>query len=277
MANSIQRLKEGAESRSVLIIDDDPEIAESLSRILRVFFREYVIASDGEEALALFYDRFKASDPFTLVVTDLELPKLGGLRLIREIRALSPSQPVVILSAHDEANFMAEAIAQNVQGYLLKPLAMPKLFSTLEKVFSLENVADSPAESAFDPITGWSLFPALTERIGDHDASAVTLMRLRVNHFNNIISFVGEEYANEYLSELSRLLESLVFEPKGEFFRTATDEFCLLFEGEHTDYAAELAGNMTSVVRYFHTSERGIILNSTLSVGIASGSDNVLL
>jgi len=78
LANSIQRLKEGAETRSVLIIDDDPEIAESLSRILRVFFREYVIASDGEEALALFYERFKASNPFTLVVTDLELPKLGG-------------------------------------------------------------------------------------------------------------------------------------------------------------------------------------------------------
>lgn len=277
MANSIQRLKEGAETRSVLIIDDDPEIAESLSRILRVFFREYVIASDGEEALALFYERFKASNPFTLVVTDLELPKLGGLRLIREIRALSPSQPIVILSAHDEAAFMAEAIAQNVQGYLLKPLAMPKLFNTLEKVFSLEHVADAAAESTLDPITGWNLFPVLNERIAAGEESPITLMRLRVNHFNNIIAFVGEDYANEYLTELSRLLESLVYEPKGEFFRTATDEFCLLFQGEHIDYAAELAGNMASVVRYFHTSERGIILNSTLSVGIASGSGNVLL
>lgn len=277
MANSIQKLKEGSEFRSVLIIDDDQEIAESLSRILRIFFRECVIATDGEEGHALFLDRFKASDPFTLVVTDLELPKLGGLRLIREIRALSSHQPIVILSAHDEANFMAEAISLNVQGYLLKPLAMPKLFEALEKIFALDGTSEKTSDTITDPVTGWKTFPDLSERLESVDEGPLTLMRLRINHFNNIISFVGEDYANDYLTELARLLESLLNEPQGEFYRTATDEFCLLFDGDHTVYATDLANNMASVVRYFHTSERGIILNSTLSIGIASGKENVVL
>ncbi len=276
MSNSLQKLKEGAENRSVLIIDDDTELASSLSRILKVFFKEYVIANDGEEAFSLFTERAD-TNPFSLIITDLELPKMGGLRLIRQIRSIAPNQPIMILSAHDEAQYMAEAIRLNVQNYLLKPLSMPKLFESLEKVFSIEIPVLHTNNIETDKVTGWKTFNALADRIQTLEGKTITLMRMHLNQLSNITTLVGEMYANEYLHELSLVLQSLIFDLSGEFYRTGSDEFCLALEGNKIEEALTLANTMVSVVRYFHTSDQGIILNSTLSVGIAYGKETVLL
>jgi EAL domain-containing protein (putative c-di-GMP-specific phosphodiesterase class I)/DNA-binding response OmpR family regulator len=275
--NLIQSLQQGFESRSVLIIDDDPTLAESLSRIFRMFFKECVTAVDGEEGFELFISRFNSSSPFTLVITDLELPKRGGLGLIKEIRSLSKTQPILIISAHDESEFMAEAIAMDVQGYLLKPLAMPKLFESLQKIFALVSKTNQIETVEIDKITGWQTLRELESKLQQLKDENVTLLRIRVNHLANIYSLVGEDFADEYLTELARMLESLILDSRGTFYRCSPDEFTLLLEGEQIPYATALGNDMVSVARYFHTSERGIILNSTLSVGIAYGNENVLL
>lgn len=277
MSNELQKLKEGAEYRSALIVDDDKELSESLSRILRVFFKECVTAHDGEEAYALFCDREERSNPFTVVITDLELPKMGGLRLIRQIRSISPNQSILILSAHDEAEYMAEAIRLDVEGYLLKPLAMPKLFEHLEKIFASPDHNRSVSPIEVDPVTGWKTFPELANRIQTLESPNITLLRMRITHLNNMFTFVGESFANEYVIELSALMKTLLNNINGEFYRTANDEFCLVIEEDVVELAKNIAANMVSTVRYFHTSEKGIILNSTLCVGIAYGKEYVLL
>ncbi len=277
MSSDIHKLKEGAESRSVLIVDDDPELSASLSRILKVFFKECLIASNGEEAYELFCARAEKGEAFTLIMTDLELPKMGGLRLIKQIRQLSGEQPILILSAHDEAEYMAEAIRLDVQGYLIKPLAMPKLFESLTKIFTASPHQNEPVMFETDPITGWKSFQELADRIQRVESSPFTLLRIRINHLNNIFKLVGEPFANEYLTELSALLEGLSTESKGEFYRIGSDQFCLVLEGDAIEKGSAIASNMVSVARYFHTYEKGIVLNSSLSIGIAYGKEHLLL
>lgn len=277
MPNEIQRLKEGSESRNVLIIDDDHELAESLGRILKVFFKECIIASDGEEAYNLFNAKHERGESFTVVITDLELPKMGGLRLIKQIRSLSSQQPILILSAHDEAEYMAEAIRLDVEGYLIKPLAMPKLFESLEKIFSSTTKNNTIVSFDTDPVTGWKSFQELANKIQTLETTPFTLLRIRVNHLNNIFKFVGEVFANEYITELSALLQSMSVDTGGEFYRIGNDEFCLVLEDKVIELASTIASSMISVARYFHTSEKGIILNSSLSIGIAYGKEQILL
>ncbi|HEX5329770.1 EAL domain-containing response regulator [Sulfuricurvum sp.] len=276
MSNQIQQLKEGAEARSVLIIDDDMELSESLSRILHVFFKECVIATDGEEAYQIYRSRVEEGNSFTLVISDLELPKMGGLRLIKQIRALSTHQPILILSAHDEAEYMAEAIRLDVEGYLIKPLSMPKLFESLEKIFTQPSQNGTVVSFDNDPVTGWKSFQELADRIQTLESPPFTLLRIRVNHLSNIFKFVGDVFANEYISELSALLQSISQEGKGDFYRIGVDEFCLVLEGEVIEQASNIASSMISIARYFHTSEKGIVLNSSLSIGIAYGKDHIL-
>lgn len=276
MSNELHKLKEGAEHRSVLIVDDDRELADSLTRIFRLFFKECIIASDGEEAYTLFNERHSSSNPFTLVITDLELPKMGGLRLIRQIRSLSQKQPILILSAHDESEYMAEAIRLDVEGYLLKPLAMPKLFESLEKIFAQHHNDQQPHHNEIDPITGWKTFHELADTIQTLETMPLTLLRIRINHLNNMFTYVGDTFANEYLSELSTLIKTLLNNIDVEFYRTANDEFCLALKGDALEDAENIAANLVSTVRYFHTAEKGIILNSSISIGIAYGKEHLL-
>jgi c-di-GMP phosphodiesterase len=273
----IARLKEGAQGRSVLIVDDDIELAQSLGRILSVFCHECLIATDGEAAYELYRSKFQKEEFLTLVITDLELPKMGGLRLIKQIRSLSPRQSILILSAHDEAEYMAEAIRLDVEGYLIKPLSMPKLFENLEKIFTAHTVSVESGSFENDPVTGWKSFAELADRIQRVESIPFTLLRIRVNHLNNIFKFVGEVFANEYLRDLSELLESLIKESGGTFYRIGNDEFALVLEGEKLQQAGVVAMNMISLARYFHTSEKGIVLHSSLSVGIAYGKEHLLL
>lgn len=275
MPNTIKKLQIGYETRSVLIIDDDLELAESLGRILNMFFKECVIATNGEEGLELFFNKVNSSENFTLVITDLELPKRGGLSVIKKIRTFSKSQPILILSAHDEAEFMAEAISLEVQGYLLKPLSMPKLFQYLEKIFT-DTGAAITSKTKIDPVTGWKEYSELETSLLSYHSEPIALLHIRVNHLSNIYSLVGEEYADEYTKELAALLESLQIKTNGIFYRCAIDEFCLVLNHD-LQYAENLAQDMVAVTRYFHTSEQGIILNSTLSIGIAYGTDNILM
>lgn len=275
MSNIIQELQIGSERRSVLIIDDDPELAESLKRIVQMFFKECIIAPDGDAGLEIYRKRLKSINPITLVITDLELPKRGGLGVIKEIRALSKSQPILILSAHDDADFMSEAISLEVQGYLLKPLSMPKFFQHLEKIL-LDTSSTSPKTVHTDPVTQWKLLPELEEFLKSPIKEPIALLRIRVNYLSHIYDLVGAEYADEYVSELGRLLESLQMNSGGVFYRCDNDEFCLVLTNQNLEYARALANDMESIARYFHTSEKGIILNSTLSIGIAYGTENLL-
>lgn len=274
MPNTIQRLQAGSDTRSVLIIDDDPELAESLSRILKMFFKKCIVATNGEEGLEVFLQKADSSDPFTLVITDLELPKKGGLGVIKDIRTFSKSQPILILSAHDEAEFMSEAISLEVQGYLLKPLSMPKLFQHLEKIL-IDTTSKETKTTKIDPVTTWKELSELEDFFQKAPSEPIALLHIRVNHLSNIYSLVGEEYANEYTKELAALLESLQMDANGIFYRCSVDEFCLVLNQDLT-YAKNLAQEMVSITRYFHTSEQGIILNSTLSIGIAYGKENLL-
>lgn len=277
MHNIIQKLKIGSEFRSVLIIDDDSEMVVSLTRILKVFFKECVTATDGETGLDIFLKRSETNNPFTLVITDLELPKIGGLRVISEIRAISKNQPILILSAHNESEFMAEAIRMDVLGYLLKPLAMMKLFESLDKIFNNKTFIHTNSVTEIDEITGWKKYFALTNKINATQSNPKTVLSIRINHLTSMFNIVGKTITNEYLSDLAPILESFLLEADGGFYRTAKDELCLVLDGEKVEYATNLAKNMLSVVRYFHKYEQGIILNSTLSIGISHGTENTLL
>ena len=276
MSDLIKKLQVGSESRSILIIDDDIELAESFCRILKMFFKESVIATDGEEGLKLFKEYLERAKPFTMVLTDLRLPKKGGLTLIKEIRTLVPLEPVIIVSAYDDAEFMAEAISLDVQGYLLKPLAMPKLFEALEKVLLSSINPTSSQINNIDPITQFPLLPTLESYLANSSSKERILMRLKVDHLMNVYTIIGKEYADEYLRELCIVLKNLQVNTENRFYRIATDELALILEDKELSYADNLAKNMALVAKYFHISENGIIINSTLSIGIAQGGNDLL-
>ena len=110
---------------SVLIVEDELALRESFQFLLQNLFAEVDTAEDGQEALNKMDER-----DYDIVLTDLSMPRMSGLRLVDTIRKKSQSQIVVAISAHDDEEF-SEALAPYNVKLLTKPLEMDELFESL--------------------------------------------------------------------------------------------------------------------------------------------------
>ncbi|MGI9114425.1 MAG: hypothetical protein DLM52_07290 [Chthoniobacterales bacterium] len=79
----------------ILAVDDEPIIGESIAFLLEAPHRKVVVASDGQQALAL-----AAKEKFDIVITDHRMPRSGGLELVKKLRQRNYNGKIVILSAY---------------------------------------------------------------------------------------------------------------------------------------------------------------------------------
>ena len=112
----------------LLLIDDDRNITTVLDRILTKEGYTVELAQDGVQGL----DRAR-TQPFDLVLTDLKLPGLDGLELIRELHTAKPHLPIIVLTGHGTAETAIEATRFGAYDYLLKPFEILQLLNLLNK------------------------------------------------------------------------------------------------------------------------------------------------
>ncbi len=102
----------------ILLVDDEPEIRRLLSRHLQRLGYTVQEAVDGEEAAAA-----AAMEIPDVVITDMSMPRLGGLELLERLRSMDPSLPVIVLTAHGSLENVIAAMRRGAAfDYLLKPL-----------------------------------------------------------------------------------------------------------------------------------------------------------
>ncbi|HEY1331031.1 MAG TPA: response regulator transcription factor [Actinomycetota bacterium] len=110
-------------SGRVLIVDDEPEIRQALSRALASRAYETHVAAEGEEALAM-----AAAIAPDLIVLDLNLPGIDGLEVCRRLRAAG-SVPILILSVREEEADKVAALDLGADDYLTKPFGIDELLA----------------------------------------------------------------------------------------------------------------------------------------------------
>jgi DNA-binding response OmpR family regulator len=112
--------------KRILIVDDEPSVTD----ILREFFARFehghqyetTTARDGADALMLLLRQ-----EFDLVLLDMNMPRLGGLALLKELRGLGLKVPVLMLTANQDSKAAAEAIGAGVVAYVPKPFDFMEL------------------------------------------------------------------------------------------------------------------------------------------------------
>lgn len=97
----------------ILVVDDDPLLLELLSDTLTTIGHQTTAASDGQEALAHL-----KTTRFDLVITDVKMPNLDGIQLLRQIRLAYPSLPVLFISAYVSKDMLGDSMPD---GFLAKP------------------------------------------------------------------------------------------------------------------------------------------------------------
>jgi two-component system response regulator MprA len=135
----------------VLVVDDDPEIRDSLRRGLSVEGYTVSLAGDGAEALATARDR--APD---LVVLDVMLPELDGLEVCRRLRMAEDSLPIVLLTARDAVPDRVAGLETGADDYLVKPFAIEELLARVRVQLRRREpagaAATGPRELRFDDL-----------------------------------------------------------------------------------------------------------------------------
>jgi PAS domain S-box-containing protein len=122
----------------ILIVDDEPCILEAAKRVLESWGYEPLLAEDGVSALALYAQRPKEID---LVLTDLVMPLMDGLMLIRAVRKLNPNQKIILSTGRDEDLESPEFRSLGVDACLMKPHSREKLLLTLQETLHCERTA----------------------------------------------------------------------------------------------------------------------------------------
>lgn len=115
--------------KKILAVDDEPQILRVLRQILNAHGYAIQAAQDGASALEIF----KEWSP-DLVLTDLQMPEMDGLRLCKELRAVS-DVPIVILSVRSEEEKIVEALDAGADDYITKPFGTNELLARLRSAF----------------------------------------------------------------------------------------------------------------------------------------------
>ena len=117
-------------SRPILIIEDDPDIAEVLRYNLEAQKFETRVAHNGREGLAASLDK---EQPPLLILLDQLLPEMNGLDICRRIRrdSASPHVPIIMVTARSSAEDFLNAKAAGVDDYLTKPFTIGKVLARI--------------------------------------------------------------------------------------------------------------------------------------------------
>ena len=112
----------------VLVVDDEASIRDLLSKTLALAEYDVDLAPDGRSAL----ERLRII-PYDLLITDLKMPGVDGLAVIREARRLKADIPVIVITGFSTEASAIEALNLGVSGYLTKPFRVPRVLAAAAK------------------------------------------------------------------------------------------------------------------------------------------------
>src|SRR5437867_4764842 len=125
----------------ILLVEDDPGIVMTLRRVLVDEGHEVLVEKRGDTGLARARD-----DSLDVVITDMKLPGLNGLELVRQLHTAQPRLPIILMTAHGTTETAIEATKSGAYDYLLKPCDIPEFIDLVEKALASRRMMNEPVE-----------------------------------------------------------------------------------------------------------------------------------
>ena len=240
-------------SLHILYVEDDLVLRENSVALLSDLFASIEEANDGLEAFTLYQQN---PNRFDIIITDLNMPNMNGMDLIKNIQMLNPKQPIIVISAHNETEYFLESIRNNVNGYILKPIDFDQLIEALYKVASLVHERHERAQKeselahkleeqsqqlvqnsnlmheflTIDAVTklqnATMLYRYLDQFSQEHP---ITIFLYNVDNFSFINQTYGSEFADTVLCKVGEFLHFNLC-CNSHLFRYNSDEFVIIFD-----------------------------------------------
>jgi len=291
----IASLLKYSNSLNVLYVEDNDALRTETTNLLKNFFLTLDTAEDGIQGIELHN-----KNRYDLIISDIVMPNLDGISMIKKIKEENGNQKFILLSAYDETHYFLDAITLGIDGYLVKPLQLNTVVSIFKKVSKdikiakehelyqdklrelvdtqtktiqktiQENAQQLIKNSRIDTLTGLLNHAVLQKDILTDENFAVILFN--IVRFDAINKIYGYEYGDEVLKKTASKIDSLLPE-NANLYRIGCDEFVCILK----DYTIYQPQNFAQIVIDFFktdiTLDNDIKIQVNLSVGISDSSN----
>ncbi len=283
--------------KRVLFVDDDQEMLYGIYRMLRPLRSQWevVLANSGKEALSLIREQ-----AFDAVVTDMAMPEMDGIRLIRKIHDEERGLAIVMLTGRGDESIAVSAMKAGAHDYLCKgSLTLGKVQAAVgqaiekvdqcnelkERSMHLERMSEKLAEqtiqlsqlSRIDPLTALFNRRAWEECISNSNAGSkkdhsYSIIMIDVDYFKAYNDALGHPRGDEVLCKIADCLRGAIGDT-GVAARHGGEEFAVLLPKTSRNSAARLADCIRESVLDANISHPACPIGDrvTVSLGVASG------
>ena len=251
----------------LLFVEDDTMSREIMQEILQEYFLEVIVAKDGKEGLEMF-----KNNQVDVIFTDISMPKMNGIEMIKEIRKLDEDIPVVIVSAYNESEYLINSIKLSVCDYLLKPInasALEELIAKCEKKLALK---DTKQLAYYDQLTGIYNRHKITEIVKKIDfvKDQYGILFIDLDNFKHVNDTYGHSVGDAVLKKLASTIEQSI--RKDDYFgRWGGEEFLIIMKEAKLQDLQKRAEALVSIIEKKHFD---VVEHTTISVGVTQAKDH---
>lgn len=117
---------------NILFVEDETEVVHSFSRILNMLFDNVFHAHNGLEALEIINQ-----NKIDIVLTDIKMPEMNGIELIKEIKKIDSELPIFVTTAFTDMDLIKQTKELKVNNYFVKPLDVQELLNSCKEILKI--------------------------------------------------------------------------------------------------------------------------------------------
>jgi len=220
-------IKEYTKTLSILFAEDHTDLRINTSQILKTIFETVDACNDGEEALDHYLKYYKKNNLYyDIVLTDIQMPKMDGIELTKNIYKENPQQSIIVLSAHDDTDYLLKLINLGVEQFIKKPIDYQELLGSFlniskkihtkktntpvsKKIFLSQNISyvkDSKSINHNGKNIYITKFEIIFLEFLSQEAGKIYSNAEIVSHFNNMNETIDSSNIRKLVSKLRKKL-----------------------------------------------------------------------
>jgi diguanylate cyclase (GGDEF)-like protein len=288
MSINLNELRSLGQDLKILYIEDDIDARNGTLQLLENFFKNITTANDGVDGA----EKFRKGN-YDIILSDIMMPNLNGLEMLRIIREEDEEVHILLLSAYNDSQYFLEAIELDIDGYILKPIVyeqfLKALYKTVKKIhlIALSNNYKTTLEEEvkkikeeieyklyYDPLTNlfnrYSFFKDLEL------LSSPIVLLIDIDKFNVINEVYGSEIGSKVLKKFAACLHKEVQIENCSLYRLSADEFAVVDSSQYidTDKHESLLENLLLNCSNLRLEIEKHIITIDITIGLSSVEKN---
>jgi len=253
------------EPQRLLLVDDDPTVLALTGEFLKTLDMDFQTATNGEEALQLLEQA-----PYTIIITDLIMPEMDGMSLIKAVKTKWPDIDIMVMTGHGREFSYTSVIKAGASDFIQKPFNFDELKAKLNRIIRERNLrALLKRLSLRDPLTDLFNRRFFEEKLEEEAERSVRqgyplfLIMVDLDNFKFLNDNKGHQAGDQILQYLAQILKASTRNHVDTICRYGGDEFVITIPQATLEQAVQIAERIRT--KYLEGENMG----TTLSIGIA--------